>query len=313
MADPELRARLMRFVRGDFRTDDLDKIFLYARLRSNGSEAVKDVGDFVAHKTLRDEGPVTRSTRDWYITAGYYFRIKQGAVNPDNLPPDFPEFLHSALYRATNQLIKKQAGLTHWAARKILPGLIEKLRNDNGSLSIKSGTLSLEERRLFRFLADDLPADAPAFTNDRLFADLTTILKREGLLLREEQKKFGELKTLIGLYAVSAMHDSVMDIGNGSKIPLTAAPNALSVGDLGVMAPVPIQLPQIQAPLPPLVAGALLPIPGHPGYIAMLSRAMFSTGIESAAHCSPELLDSPRSWAGVPIEIGADLRLTIIR
>jgi hypothetical protein len=109
----------------------------YIRFRANGRAAMRDVGDFVAHKQERDQGPVISSTRDWCIAASYYFLIKQREIDFHNLPGNFPDFLTTVLNRTDNQTLKKKVGITLISTRKLLPVLTEQLRNANGSMSVK--------------------------------------------------------------------------------------------------------------------------------------------------------------------------------
>lgn len=307
MADRELGARIERLMRGDFRIDDLMTILLYARGKSNGSQAVQEMGDFVAHKFEREKGPVSRSTRDWYITAFYYFLIQQGGMSAQKLPTDFPEFLRAAMRRATHQKIKKDTGLSRTQARKIIEPMIAKFaRNADGSLSVNQN--SREDLLLIKSLTSELPANVPAFDNDALFSDLKTILKREGLLADYDLPRFENLKIPIGLYAISVMHNSVMKIG-GSLVPLAASKNAVAVGDLGVMAPAAVPLLGLHARLPPSMAAS---IPGSPVQVISMTTVMFATGIDADAHCTPDLLSASLPWSGVPLEVKPDQRLGIL-
>ena len=92
MPDPASRTRVERLLRGDFRVDDLTRLFLYARDRCDGRESVKEVGDFVAHHNERNKGTVTRATREWFAISGFISRLYTKRYNRDRLPPEAPEF-----------------------------------------------------------------------------------------------------------------------------------------------------------------------------------------------------------------------------
>src|SRR5688572_6682491 len=99
MPDPGMRARVGRLLRRDFRSDDLTRLFLYARDRCDGRESVQEIGDFVAHHDERTKGLITRSTRDWQITAWHYTLRIQNALDRFRLSKDYPEFLYASLRR----------------------------------------------------------------------------------------------------------------------------------------------------------------------------------------------------------------------
>ena len=142
MVDQGLRARAERILRGDFRNDDLTRLFLYARDRCDGRESVQEIGDFVAHHHERTKGIVTRTTRDWFATIK--FKIEDGKdgkvrenVDWQNLPPTFPQFLLAMSRQLSHQIIKRDTGISQSDARTLTPLIIRKLlRKNDGSFSI---------------------------------------------------------------------------------------------------------------------------------------------------------------------------------
>ena len=84
--------------------DDLTRLFLYARDRCDGRECVREIGDFVAHHNERFKGLVTRTSRDWFLSA-------LNVAGPDRhfewkrLPPIYIEFIEAQFRKLHNAII----------------------------------------------------------------------------------------------------------------------------------------------------------------------------------------------------------------
>src|SRR5262249_42559823 len=135
MAAPthELRARAERLLRGDFRVDDLTKLFLFARDRCDGRQSVQEIGDFVAHHDERSKGIVTRTVRDLLTILRIQLpRFNQQPrfrkpYNLSELPPNFPLFLDAAMRRMTSRIMRERTGIALSKATKMLPSIKSRL------------------------------------------------------------------------------------------------------------------------------------------------------------------------------------------
>ena len=76
MSDPSLRLRVEQLLSGELRATDLIMLFLASREMCGGRETVKEIGDFVAHKTRRTRGATTRELRNFMTD----FRIQKFAL-----------------------------------------------------------------------------------------------------------------------------------------------------------------------------------------------------------------------------------------
>lgn len=200
---------------GDFRPDDLSRLFLYARDRCDGREAVQEIGDFVAHHDERKKGVVTREVRDWFAIAKFHFPNLERVVDGNRLPSDFPDFLRASYRRASKRHLRDQAGLRHADAKRVLEAAIEHLvRNSDGTWSF-SDRHTQTEGNLIRALISVIVV-RPAFDGDRLFTEFSATLKSHALLQRTDLARFEELKPAIGLFAVSLMHNSRIVVADGS-------------------------------------------------------------------------------------------------
>jgi hypothetical protein len=286
MADAASRTRVERLLRdGDFRADDLTRLFLYARDRCDGRESVQEIGDFVAHHSEKTKGIIARETRDWFITARVMASVAAGnPLQGDRLPSNFPQFLAASLRRFGPAI--KQRGIRLREARHSLPHLSEKfITNPDGTLAI-SPRHTQTERKLIDVLSSHLTA-RPAFTSDRLFQDFCETLKSNGLMTKAEMRDFAKLEPTISLFAVTVMHNCAIQIGNGLSCKLGAFLNGSPGGMIDVNAPVPtIFNPAI-----------------------LMSSAIYSSGFTAIEYCD-ETIPTDGTPLDFDIELTAEMKLT---
>jgi hypothetical protein len=226
MIDTALRVRVNRLLSNDFRIDDLTTLFLALRERCNGMDSVIDIGDFVAHRNERNRGLITRSTRDFFVflRRGYL----QIPINIMNLPHDFPETLRAAFRRIDNGRLRQDTTLKRQTAERVLNGIISKISSDtNGQFYVYDPSpqeLSLINCLMRHFFI------RPAFDDDQLFKDFSGCLISNGLLARTALNSFRKLKGTIALYAISYMHECIIDLdGHLEKYSLEAGRSAIEV------------------------------------------------------------------------------------
>jgi hypothetical protein len=277
MPDPDsgLRARVERLLRGDVRPDDLDRLFLYARDRCDGRESVQEVGDFVAHRSERTKGILTRCVQDWYISSRFHFYMmdKPQGLDPNNLPSNFDSVLWASFQRGSAKQISRVIGLSRAEVGQRLPAIAKGLRrNLDGSMALNN-FYTRKELRIINGLSKMLIA-RPAFDHDRLFSDLTATLKSHDLLDRSQLQAFTDIKPAIGLYSISVMHNSTIRLNDGTSIRLKIN-DAVGAQKLAVSAPVQVSIP---------------------GWSIFVATAMFATEIHAQQGCTAELLAIPDPW-----------------
>lgn len=292
MADPKSRARVERLLRGGFRPDDLMGLFLYARDHCDGREPVKDIGDFVAHHSERDKGIVTRSTREWFAVARFHvsrFGPHRKPLDSRKMPPATRDYFKIAVNRIEAKLIREKTGLRRADAYKLLNDVAERLaQNADGTWAIPSN-LTQPEVSLIEYVSSIMVVK-PAFEADRLCDDFIATLKSNGLIAKGELSEHGEdLRTLVQLYAVAAMHNCVVQIGDGTTAQLKASPEP-DVKQIIVNAAVPDALPNQSL---------------------FISSSMFTANVDPSIHCHPDLLAN-RDWS-LEIEVAQDKRLSPLR
>jgi hypothetical protein len=285
MADQGLRARVERLLGGEFRSDDLTRLFLAVRGRCGGRESVQDVGDFVAHHDKRDRGVTTQSVQEWFAIARFVVTHFVFPPSPgDNLPAIFPRYL-----LATHRRMQRSFKADQRAQKPppILLGIIDKLdRHPDGTFSINPTRYSEMERNLIQTLCSAMIVQ-PAFSGDELYNDFSATLIDHALLRKTEIADFEKLKAAIVLYAVAIMHRSMIEIDRTLAIQINA------VGRPGESIEVDCGIP--------------LEVPKGNGQITILS-AIFSTNLDAESHCEPALLSPAAPW-DFELEVTPNLRL----
>ncbi|MEC5324953.1 hypothetical protein [Aurantimonas sp. A3-2-R12] len=287
MPDSKSRARVNRLLGGDFRPDDLTGLFLYARDHCDGREAVADIGHFVAHHHERDRGITTRSTREWFAVARYHLsRFGSGGphkLDGNRLPSAARDYFEIAINRVEAKFIQRETGLKRAKAYDVMRGIIPRMVQNHDMTWQLPITLTGDELKLVNCVSS-LMVVKPAFEEGRLVDDFVATLKSNGLISKEEIRNHKTaLAALIPLYAISAMHNCVVQLGDGTTTQLKGAATG---GEISVSASIPVKLAD--------------------GRAINAACAIFSSSLDPTLHCAPELLSG--KW-DFEIELRPDRRL----
>lgn len=295
MVDPRSRARAQRLLSNTFRPEDLTDLFLFARDHCGGRQTVREIGHFVAHHNERTKGIVTEATRKWFAAGRYFITYNlpsvraRGGVNRDRMPPATKEYFKIAVKRIGKQIIAANTGLQQAFAEKLMSTLVDRLtQNEDGTWRLPKSLTTLEWR-LIDCVSSFIRLE-PAFPADRLCKEFLSTLTSNGLIDKKQIGDRNRLDTLIQLYAVSAMHHCVVDVGDGSTTQLNARFNS-EINRIEVLAPIPDA------------------VPGVPD--ADIASSMFTANVNPKLHCHEDLLANP-NW-DFEIELTPDGRLSPLR
>jgi hypothetical protein len=221
MPDPSLGLRVERLLSGNFRTADLIMLFLASREICGGRESVKEVGDFVAHKTQRTRGATTRELRNFMTDLRFKYLHWDSFVPMDDLPTDFADIIERSLNRAEAQQLKAETGLVPATAKKTLPVILARLKSNNKGGLILEKPSDETEQKLVSYLVT-FARVRPAFTADRLYKEFVDTLLVNDLLAQIEVKSFAWTKPLVALFAIEHLHGSSILLEDESVMQLRA-------------------------------------------------------------------------------------------
>lgn len=119
------RLRVLRILRDDYTNEDITSLLLTLRDLAGGREALKEVGDFVAHRSERTKGLTTREAKDFFAVLRHHAQAvekpeKERFLWLDNLPPNFPQILRATFQRIDSRSLKHATGLKRPAAYRLL-------------------------------------------------------------------------------------------------------------------------------------------------------------------------------------------------
>jgi hypothetical protein len=217
MPDPKSKARVERLVHGDFHTEDLSQLFLYARDHCDGRESVVDIGDFIAHHSERDRGIITRSTQEWFVVARFHMsRLRPDGVHPfdvTRMPAATQDYFKIAVSHMDAKDIREKSKLRRAKAYEIMQDIVSRLvRNSDGTWKLPP--LTKTERDLVQCVSSMMMVK-PAFSAARLYDDFIATLKSNGLISKEDERSHRDmLRAVVQLYAVAAMHHCIVQVGD---------------------------------------------------------------------------------------------------
>jgi hypothetical protein len=242
MTDAKSKIRVERLLRGEFRPDDMAGLFLFARDHCDGREAVADIGHFIAHHQERDRGIVTRLTREWFAVVRFHMaRFVPGGPHEmpaRQMPSATPDYFKIAARRIGAQTVRSDTGLRLVEAERHLLAVVSRMtQNSDGTWALPP-SMAPAEHRIVQCAASYLVAK-PAFEEEKLYVEFIDTLKSNGLISKEQIRTNGEdLRRLVGLFAISVMHNCLVQVGDGTTVQLKGL--AISEGNrIGIYAEIP--------------------------------------------------------------------------
>jgi hypothetical protein len=276
MKPTELRQRVERYLRGDCRVADLDRIFLGLRDRCHGLASIREIGDFVAQRDQREKGAVTDTVRDIHLSLDSWLHQGEGRF------PDLAKakrICAANLRTATDAQLDARLGLRREVVRSVLAQAIRKMEAD------RFEKVTQREQAVFNYLAGAFIWN-PAFTDEQVGSELAGLLTKTGALRPVERAAFDANHDFLTLYVTALMHDTAVVMDDGSRFELFAG---FDNDQRRIEVKARIELAgwgkRVTAPV-----------------------CIFWTRLIGTDHCSDDLATVPGKWSGA-IEIDSSGRL----
>lgn len=277
----EIRARIARFSREDFREQDLTTTFLFLRSNARGLESMRAVGDLLAHQGRldRQNNHILAEVQRFCDNVANHIHFSQAKQSPKPPPERFLKGLEASLHRAFDKPMKKAIGIPKARAAKMLPGLIQRLADAEG------GTIDTtpEENKLLLYLHSTFTTKA-RFTDKDLIRDFENLLRLEGIA---KLKLTTNCRRFLCLYVLSKMHNTVVEV-RGHPSPYLVVNDSWGTG---------------------LSCSMVAPLAGMES--VSIATELFSTSLKMDEFVEPGALQTDEGVSKA-IEVGTDLKLHAI-
>jgi len=263
----ELRNRVLRLANGEFRPEDLSRLFLWLRTRSYGVASIREIGDFIAHSDERFKGLTTDDMRDFFRFLRFAPPVHTKTYLAD-VPGDFVLAVEGNFRRIESNLIKRDTGLKRKAAEAALKTATAKfLPKKDGGLYL-ARELTTEEVDVLKCCLSYIVVK-PVLTDETLFRDFLFVLEKNRLLEHNGKSLLKTLKAPLALFAIAHMHQTSVEDGWTADLW-----GGHSDDQLHVFASAPTW-------------------PGSGGSTVLVAAPIFSTSLRPVEWCAPELLSFP--------------------
>lgn len=222
--DHNLRVRVLRLLGGVFHESDFNELFLALRQRPRVEPIVEEVGNFVAHREVKNQGIVTKILRNFGTVSKFHYGLVRNKLPLDaqRLPPIAENILRINIEELDQPDIKKSCGLKRKPAKALLNSLLQRMtKNDDGTLALPRN-LAEQENNLLQFLLGSLRAK-PAFDDEALLRDFIRTLEHNKLLEPGEKNVARSLKAPLALFVLTRLHQSSVILHDGSLASLIAS------------------------------------------------------------------------------------------
>jgi hypothetical protein len=267
-----MRARAERLLRGDVRGEDISHLLLYVRSRSFGRQAVRDVGDFIAHRDGRDVGLSAERANEFHTTFKYLMsRLELGnkTVPSTAVSAEYLEYVKLRFRRTAPEKVRKITGMKYPAAKREFEEVMKATRlNNDGTYQLPplSNQAIVD---LLDHLASVLDFSA-AITGRNLLEQLFEVFSRLELMKASEAPLYRAVSPQLLLFTVAIMHGSQIALSDDLTGQLCFANRQGKV----------------------FVSLTFHHAHGASGGSIGLETLLFETDLASHEHCEPNLLSA---------------------
>ena len=279
MLDEDLRHRARRLLAGDHRIVDLDRLLLGLRSRAGPQACFREIGDFVAHRDVREKGLITQVGRDVFTSVNVWSLKMRGR---DPSLADIARAAEANCRLASNEQLQDGCGCQRPTAKQRLRRALAKVEQGVRPTDKEIRVLDyLGNRFIWR----------PAFTSAQLAAEFREVLLRTGIVDLSDPDMAEQTRAFLALYALSLMHGSAIILEDGQRARLFAG---FANRQRCLEVKVEIIFAELSKPL-------------------MTPICLFLTDLAPEAHCAPALLEpyEPMLFThwNFPIDLESDGKL----
>jgi hypothetical protein len=304
---PDLVLRVERLFYGFGRSDDITALMLGLRDLPHATASIQEVGNFIAHRGLRNIGPVRDKTDAQFALLKY--RAAHGIWSEADvlfrhLPPEFRSMIIAAWTCTPKADLASQTGLRGAALSAAYNSAIAKLQERDKDTKLTSG-LKFEEERILRTLLNHTGDTAP-FSGHQLTRDVVRSLELNKLIHPSAIAHLEKgIYSALTLHSMAAMHLSILEGERSGRSTLHLG--CANRNDKKVLIVIAIQ---------PII---------HEGKEMKVAFDVFTSDLETRFYCDKELDETStgKFWTR-PVEIMRydidskaghyiDLRLTYLR
>jgi hypothetical protein len=278
-----LRGSVNRLLKGDIRESDLHDLFFSMRAESGGRGLVSEIANFIAHPDRRTQGIIVREVRDFFAFLKVRAEIENRQIITNALPAHFHEALRANMRRIRKKVLIENTGLNRALATIVLEQALSKL-----PLPVGGALFTRQEIEVFKCVASNLKGGA-FFTDHDLFEDFCRIARKLRLLDNKERGLLRRSKTAFTLFALTVMHNKIIDLGNNDEARLAMAPDLKRH----------------------LAVYAFSDVKGPGGMPAPLGSWLFATNLPIATYCEPDIAPLTRGAFIGDFQVTANLKLAL--
>ena len=214
-APRDIALHIDRLVRGEFKSEYLTELFLWARDIEAGREPLlRDIGDFIAHRQKREKGLTWQRAQDFVDCARATF--------VDHSKEAFLLGCQACLRLSSDQEVLKLFGRPRAVAERKLRGAFGKIVNITDQGFQYQYPLTLDEQKALA-LFQPLRTRIGDMNDVELSRQLRMVLEAENCLDYRGKAAFQALTPTIGAYAISRMHDTHLDVRGATNAVLYAS------------------------------------------------------------------------------------------
>lgn len=224
----DIRPIVKKLLAGEKNVTHLNRLFLWLRQRTGGTApAVKDIGDFAAHKDERDKGMM------WERGKGFCFLTAKRMGFLPHTPEALSKALLGTLHLIGRNDIKQMTGRPYKEIERDLKRAIDKIATFDGKEITVKDAFTTAEDAAFNFFFHMRGYKNP-FTQDVLSEELAACLLKEGIIDPSEKQQIIKNSEFVAIYAIVQMHLSKIIVDRSHLATLKACTSSNRPGMLVV-------------------------------------------------------------------------------